>query len=203
VVRNKRKAAQKEHCERAPEQNNELVEILLTCLVSLLAAIIGGWIAGRYALRAQKQAAEDQLKRDVEAERRTINSALQAIGTELAVLKADFLDRLQRVDDGREDPGERGFQIHGPLSRNYFAIFESNAAMLGKIGDQDLRAEIIRVYGSAKSLFDYLNYYSRQNDTGKDAERERLEPKIRAQIEEIQNMVSDVQKRILAYSDRS
>jgi Na+/phosphate symporter len=73
--------------------------------------------------------------------------------------------------------------------------------MLGKIGDQDLRAEIIRVYGSAKSLFDYLNYYSRQSDTGKDAEIEKLKPKIGAQIEEIQNMVSDVQKRILAYSD--
>jgi Na+/phosphate symporter len=73
--------------------------------------------------------------------------------------------------------------------------------MLGKIGDQDLRAEIIRVYGSAKSLFDYLNCYSRQSDTGKDAEIEKLKPKLRAQIEEIQNMVSDVQKRILAYSD--
>jgi hypothetical protein len=177
------------------------VEILLTCLVSLLAAIVGGWIAGRYALRAQKQAAEDQLKRDIEAERRTINSVLQAIGTELSVLKADFLDRLQQVYDGREDVHERGFQIRGPLSRNYFAVFESNAAMLGKIGDKDLRAKIIRVYGSAKSLFDYLNYYSRQRDTGEDAKLDELEPKIRAQIEEIQNMVSEVQKRILTYPD--
>jgi hypothetical protein len=107
------------------------VDILLTCLVSLLAAIIGGWIAGRYALLAQKQAAEDQLKRDVEALRRTINSALQAIGTELAALKADFLDRLQQVYDGREDRRERSFQVRGPLSRNYFAVFESSAAILG------------------------------------------------------------------------
>jgi succinate dehydrogenase/fumarate reductase flavoprotein subunit len=62
------------------------VDILLTCIVSLLAAIIGGWIAGKYALRAQKQAAEDQRQRDVEAERRMINNTLQAIGTELTVL---------------------------------------------------------------------------------------------------------------------
>ena len=187
--------AQKESCARARAKNNQRVDILLTSIVSLLAAIIGGWIAGKYALRAQKQAAEDQRQRDVEAERRTINSTLQAIGTELTVLKTDFLDRLQQVYDGRE----RGFQIRGPLSRNYFAVFESNAAMLGKIGDKDLREKIIRVYGSAKSLFDYLNYYSRQSDTGNDAKLEELEQKLRAQIEEIQKMVSDVQKMILKY----
>jgi hypothetical protein len=63
--------------------------------------------------------------------------------------------------DEREDRREQGFQIRGPLSRNYFAVFESNAAMLGKIDDHDLREKIIRVYGSAKSFFDHLNYYSR------------------------------------------
>jgi hypothetical protein len=160
------------------------VDILLTSIISLLAAMIGGWIAGRYALRAQKQAAEDQRQRDVETERRAINSSLLAIGTELTVLKADFLDRLQEVYDRSEDWHERGFQIRGPLSRNYFAVFQSNAAMLGKIDDKDLREKIIRVYGSAKSLFDYLNYYSRQSDTAKEAKLGELEQKIRAQIEE-------------------
>jgi hypothetical protein len=76
---------------------------------------------------------------------------------------------------------------------------ESNAAMLGKIDDNDLREKIIRVYGSSKSLFDFLNYYSRRSDTGKDAKLEELEQKIRAQIEEIQKIVSDVQKMILKY----
>jgi len=171
------------------------VDILLTCIVSLLAAIIGGWIAGKYALRAQKQAAEDQRQRDLEAELRTINSTLQAIGTELTVLKADFLDRLQEAYDGRQF----GFEIRGPLSRNYFAVFESNAAMLGKIDDKDLREKIIRVYGSTKSLFDYLNYYSQKSDTEKNARLEELEPKIRAQIDEIQKVVSDVHRLILKY----
>lgn len=171
------------------------MDILFTSIVSLIAAIIGGWIAGKYALRAQEQAAEDQRQRDAEAHRRTTNSTLQAIETELTVLKADCLDRSQQVYDRREP----GFEIRGPLSRNYFAVFESNAAMLGKIGDKDLREKIIRVYGSSKSLFDYLNYYSRQSDTGKDAKLQELEQKMRAQIEEIQKMVSDVLKMILNY----
>jgi len=101
--------------------------------------------------------------------------------------------------DGRRDPDEPGFQVRGRLSRNYFAVFESNAGMLGRITDEDLREKIIRVYGSAKSLFDYLNYYSLESETGKDAKLEALEQKLRAQIEEIQAMVSDVQKMILKY----
>ena len=98
-----------------------------------------------------------------------------------------------------DKPREWSFEIRGPLSRNYFAVFQSNAALLGKIGDKDLREKIIRVYGSAQSLFDYLNYYSRQTHTGKDAKLEELEQKLRGQIEEIQKMVSDVQKMILEY----
>jgi succinate dehydrogenase/fumarate reductase flavoprotein subunit len=105
------------------------VEILLTSTISLLAAMIGGWIAGRYALRAQKQAAEDQRQRDVQAERRTVNSTLQGIGTELAVLKADLLNRLQQMYDEREDAGEPGFRVRARLSRNYFAVFEANAGL--------------------------------------------------------------------------
>ena len=59
------------HCPKSPNQlrarakNNERADILPTSTVSLPAAIIGGWIAGKYALRAQKQAAEDQRQRDL------------------------------------------------------------------------------------------------------------------------------------------
>jgi hypothetical protein len=109
-------------------------------------------------------------------------------------LTRDFLERLQQADDARE----LGFQISGPLSRNYFAVFESNAAMLGRIEDRDLRERIISTYGSAKSLFDHLNYYSRQSDAG-NVKLDELEQKIRAHIAVIQTMVSDVQKTILEY----
>jgi hypothetical protein len=76
---------QKESCVSARSENNERMEILLTSTISLLAAMIGGWIAGRYALRAQKQATEDQQQRDAQEERRMVNSTLQAIGTEICV----------------------------------------------------------------------------------------------------------------------
>jgi hypothetical protein len=69
--------------------------------------------------------------------------------------------------------------------------------MLGRIEDRVSRENIIRTYGSAKRLFDHLNYYSGQRDTGENAKLEELERKIRAQIAAIQTMVSDVQKMIL------
>lgn len=52
------------------------MDIWLTSIVSLLAAVIGGWIAGKYALRAQKQAAKDERERDRDAERAAVNGTL-------------------------------------------------------------------------------------------------------------------------------
>jgi succinate dehydrogenase/fumarate reductase flavoprotein subunit len=48
-------------------------------LFFLLAAIVGGWIAGRYAVHAQKHAAKEQRQSDLEAEGRAVNGTLQAI----------------------------------------------------------------------------------------------------------------------------
>lgn len=39
---------------------------------ALIGAVIGGLMTGRYALRAQKQAAEDQRERDLETEERAV-----------------------------------------------------------------------------------------------------------------------------------
>ena len=61
---------------------------------AFIGAVIGGLLTGRYALRAQKQAAEDQRQRDLDVERRAKNGTLRAILAELKVIKAYFLDRL-------------------------------------------------------------------------------------------------------------
>jgi len=44
------------------------VQVWLTSFFSLLAAIVGGWIAGQYAVHAQKHAAKEQRQSDLEAE---------------------------------------------------------------------------------------------------------------------------------------
>jgi hypothetical protein len=52
---------------------------------------------GRYAVHAQKQAANDQRQRDMEIEQRAVKGTLQALAAELTILKADMLDPLEEI----------------------------------------------------------------------------------------------------------
>ena len=72
------------------------VQIWLTSVVSLLAAVVGGWIAGRYAVHAQKHAAKEQRQSDREAERRAVNGTLQAIRPELEVFNTELVGELKK-----------------------------------------------------------------------------------------------------------
>ena len=72
------------------------VQIWLTSVVSLLAAVVGGWIAGRYAVHAQKHAAKEQRQSDREAERRAVNGTLQAIRPELEVFNTELVGELKQ-----------------------------------------------------------------------------------------------------------
>lgn len=134
------------------------MDIWLTSIVSLLAAFIGGWIAEKYALRAQKQAAEDQRQRDQETEQRTVKGTLQAIATELRVLKRENFDELQETLNERQNLTPLAMTR---TEQNYFIVIESNAGALGRINDEKLREDIIRVYGHAKGLMDSLNAHFR------------------------------------------
>jgi hypothetical protein len=73
------------------------VQIWLTSVVSLLAAVAGGWIAGRYAVHAQKHAAKEQRQSDREAERRAVNGTLQAIRPELEVFNTELVGELKKI----------------------------------------------------------------------------------------------------------
>jgi hypothetical protein len=52
---------------------------------------------GRYAVHAQKQAANDQRQTDMEIEQRAVKGTLQALAAELTILKADMLDPLEEI----------------------------------------------------------------------------------------------------------
>ena len=137
---------------------------------ALIGALIGGLLTGRYALRAQKQAAEDQRQRDQETERRAVNGTLQAIATELKILKSDCLDplekRLKELVRQREEARKNRLNEPPPLAmirteENRVTVFESNAGMLGKIENRELREKIVRVYGLNAGLLDSLNACAR------------------------------------------
>ena len=127
---------------------------LLTVVASLLAAWIGGHIAGKYALIAQKQAALEGRQRDREIEQQALVGTLLAIQAELKVQKnalEPLLGRLKMTPSGWP-------LATMPINQNFFIVYEANAAALGRIDNLDLLAEIVRVYGQAKGLEDALNF---------------------------------------------
>ena len=139
----------------------------LTSLFSLLAAVIGGWIAGRYAVHAQKHAVKEQRASDLEAERRAVNGTLQAIKPELEVFNAELVRDLKEKF-GDWDKQKRGNQQQDqrepfdipPVTHNYFIVYDLNAGMLGRITKAELTKSIVTTYARAKSLMDAVNYYA-------------------------------------------
>jgi succinate dehydrogenase/fumarate reductase flavoprotein subunit len=94
------------------------VQVWLTSVFSLLAAIVGGWIAGRYAVHAQKHAAKEQRQNDLEAECRAVNGTLQAIKPELEVFDTELVGELKRKFEFR-------------LAHNTFAMGTTFSAWAG------------------------------------------------------------------------
>ena len=111
---------------------------------AVLGAVIGGLLTGWFSLVAQQQASKDQRKRDVDAERRAINGALEAIATEVEVFKVKFLDAfvLTFKEFTPQTPRAHLPKLP-PLTQNLPVVFDSNAAVLGRISDAALRCQIV------------------------------------------------------------
>jgi hypothetical protein len=132
----------------------QLLTVVVSFVASLLAARIGGHIAGKYALKAQGQAALDQRERDREIEQQALAGTLRAIRAELLVLRADCLQPLWN----RLKAAVPGPFPTMPVQENFFIVYESNAGLIGKIDNQTLLTTIVSVYGQAKGLNDAMNF---------------------------------------------
>jgi hypothetical protein len=168
------------------------VQIWLTSVVSLLAAVVGGWIAGRYAVHAQKHAAKEQRQSDLEAERRAVNGTLQAIRPELEVFNTELIGELKTKFgdwDKQKPKDERPPFSIPPATQNYFTVYDLNAGMLGRITKAELTREIVTTYARAKSLMDAVNYYAPRYE-----ERDRLSRGIGPEPTQAQGMDPGLRK---------
>jgi len=125
----------------------------------VVGAVIGGWMTSRSAIRAQKQAAEDQRQRDEEAERRAINGTLRAIKTELET----FQNALVKETDEKLKKWEKQTPLDLPsITQNYFIVFDASASALGRIENDDLRERILGAFYEAKRLIEAINSLHQQ-----------------------------------------
>jgi hypothetical protein len=124
--------------------------------------LVGGLIGGFFAVLAQMLANGAQRRRDRISERETLRSVLKAIKTELEVYQTESLNTVAQTLEDREKI-KRGGSNPGPLAltrieRNPFIVFDSNAAQIGRLSNDDLRKKIIRGYGIARAFIDILNF---------------------------------------------
>lgn len=126
-------------------------------LSPLLAAVIGGAIAGYFSLKATKNAHNNNIKQLVKNQEIEITSLLQSINDEVTALWETYLlgigTELEKLEDGKP------FVFTYPITQqDYFTVYSNNSSKIGKIADNDLRKKIIHTYISAKSLLDSFQY---------------------------------------------
>jgi hypothetical protein len=162
--------------------------------IGLIGAVIGGVLTGYFALHAEKQAAVDQRKRDLEIEVHATKSVLRAMDAELKVFKSEIFDPLETdlSDQARRRslrPTVRPMAMKR-TEQNRLMIFESNASVIGKIDDYELRARIIRLYGVMAGLLDHLNAMARDFERWRSLDDGDLEKQT------VARMVDDLELRL-------
>ena len=124
-------------------------------IISLVSALIGGFIAGFLTVLAQDKAIRAQRQAVQDAEAREVSGILKAIEEELSDVYGWYIDWLEKT---LKDRPQQPLNIT-PSHQNPFTIFDANAAAIGKIADPELRQMIIRSYIRAKTLLDLVNHY--------------------------------------------
>lgn len=125
---------------------------------NFFSALAGGAIAGVATLWAQLLSAKDQRKREEKAEATLIHGFVQAIADELK----SFWDRHNlEIGPHLENLGENEAAIPFPVHQSYFVVFDTNASLIGRIPERELREQIISTYVEAKGFVDSLHFYER------------------------------------------
>lgn len=132
---------------------------LVPLISSICGALIGGFIAGFFALKAANKAHQNNLLIQKKNEDNLFKGILQAFHDEIETL----LERYQETTGARLESLEAGepFLFYYPVINDFFTVYNSNASLIGKINDNDLRKLLVRTYTLAKGLVDS---YSMNNE---------------------------------------
>ncbi len=177
--------------------------------------LVGGLIGGSFAVLAQIVANGAQRRRDRKTERQAVTAALEAMEAELEVFQKVVLDELSGIFKDWDQKWLAQVPINlPPVNQNYFTVFESNAATIGRIKDPQLRQSMVNVYSTAKGLVDAVSYNTQKYWIW---ERLRCAPNasetkettddlirwansIRAQVGKLQTVVPELLSRIEDYT---
>lgn len=119
---------------------------------AISGAVVGGMIAGFFALRSTQKSFDNQREHADENEEKLIAGVLQSIHDEIETV----MDRYQETMGSRiESLGkEEALAFYYPLVSDFFTVYSGNSFLIGRIPDNDLRKQIIKTYTLAKGMVD-------------------------------------------------
>lgn len=119
---------------------------------AITGAIVGGLIAGYFALEATKRSFANLRSQAEENEAKLIKGLLQAIHDEIETV----YDRYQETMGSRIESLADGGALHFyyPLVSDFFSVYNGNTFLIGRIPNNDLRKQIIRTYTLSKGMVD-------------------------------------------------
>lgn len=130
----------------------EMIQNILGFVAGLGGAAIGGW-ATLYA--TEKALKAEQKKAELE-EQKEIRRLLSSLGVELNTL---WQFHQKRIGEFIESLAEgQPLLFYYPLTQNYFIIYDSNASLIGKLEDSELRKAIVVTYNKCKKVVDGFVY---------------------------------------------
>lgn len=119
---------------------------------AISGAVIGGLVTGYFTHKATKDSFTNQLEQGDKNEERLIMGLLQAIHDEIESIFERYQDtmgvRLESLKDGEP------VALYYPLVSDFFAVYNGNTFLIGRIRDHDLRKQIIKTYTLAKGIVD-------------------------------------------------
>jgi hypothetical protein len=119
---------------------------------AITGAVVGGIIAGFFALKSTQKSFDNQKSQADESEKKLIKGVLQAIHDELETIFERYQDTMGiRIENLKE---HEALAFYYPLVSDFFTVYNGNSFLIGRIPSNDLRKKIIKTYTLAKGMVD-------------------------------------------------
>lgn len=119
---------------------------------AITGAIVGGLIAGFYALKSTQKSFDNQQLHADKNEETLIKGVLQAIHDEIETIMERYQESMGAKVESLND--NEALAFYYPLVSDFFTVYNGNSFLIGRIKDNDLRKQIIKTYTLAKGMVD-------------------------------------------------
>jgi len=121
-------------------------------ITSLVSAIIGGFIAGYFSLKATKQMITHENEKSHDEEERIEHGLLQALHDEIDIIWDRYSSMMAPKPESLPDSDP--LLVYFPIHQDYFPVYRGNTSLVGRIRDNDMRRAIVGVYTKAAAMID-------------------------------------------------